>query len=415
MKRFIICSMFFFMLVGAYAEGAKEKKMEKPSEIKFGFGTSSTGTFAAVAQDQNRGAEYATEEINTSGGISMPWGKVKLNTLFRDDETKVDVAVRRFRELTEEGIVGFSGAVYNPIAGALNEENKIANIVYLPGCVPALDSFRKGNPSDATYSLVFSPWTIGYVTVKIAAEKLNAKTIYYVNRSDSWGRTIRDGMVEAMKKYDVKLIGEREFSTGTVDWSAAINEANSLSPDVFASCFYGGDSVSLMKQAHDAGVQKRSVLFNIWTSTVIGVALPNEVLKDIQGLTFFYHNFEGYKDKKVAEASKKFVEGFQKKFNQPPDSYAAIAYMAFDLYRTASEKAGSFESGAIAKAIGTNSFNTIKGKGYFRGSHEFIGDNMVFYVKGKDASDMKDKYDVFKIIDSFGGEELVPSMKYLGY
>jgi len=405
----LVCTAVLFVACG------KQKKEEKPSVIKFGFGTSSTGTFAAVAQDQNRGAEYATAAINDAGGIKMPWGSVKIETLFRDDETKVDVAIRRFRELVEDGIVGFSGAVFNPVAGALNEENKLSNIVYLPGCVPALDSFRKGNPSDITYSLVFSPWTLGYTTVKVLSEQLNAKTFYYVSRSDSWGRTMRDGMLAAMKKYDIKMIGEREFNVGTVDWSAAINEANKLSPDVFVSCHYGGDSVSVMKQAYDAGIHKKSKLFNSWTSTVVGLALPNEVLREIHGLTFFYHNFEGYSNPQLENSTKDLIEGFTKKFNQPPDSYAAIAYMVYDLFKEAAEKAGSFDAKKIAAVLNSNSFNTMKGKGYFRESHEFIADHMLFYVRGKPASEMKDRFDVFKIIGSYGGEELVPSLKDLGY
>jgi ABC-type branched-subunit amino acid transport system substrate-binding protein len=166
--------------------------------------TSLSGTFAAVAETQKAAILLAVEQKNQQGGLSMPWGKVKVETSIKDDEAKLDVGIRRFRELQQEGIHALVGTVWNPMAAALNEEMKITPMPYLAACVPALDSFKKGNPAVATYSVAFTPWSIGYLAGASSINKLGKKKIFFLARSDSWGRTIFDGVKAATEKYGGK-------------------------------------------------------------------------------------------------------------------------------------------------------------------------------------------------------------------
>ena len=71
---------------------------DNPKEFKLGFITSLSGTFAAVAETQKKGVLLAVDQINARGGLTMPWGKVKVEVITKDDEAKLDVGVRRFRE-----------------------------------------------------------------------------------------------------------------------------------------------------------------------------------------------------------------------------------------------------------------------------------------------------------------------------
>lgn len=50
-----------------------EGEAEQPEEFVLGFMSSFTGSFAAVAETQHRGAKLAVEEINADGGLEMPW------------------------------------------------------------------------------------------------------------------------------------------------------------------------------------------------------------------------------------------------------------------------------------------------------------------------------------------------------
>ena len=81
-----------------------------PDKIKVGILLPLTGTFAAVAETQRDGALLAVDVINKRGGLKMPWGKVTVQGVVYDDETKLDVGVRRFRYMLEEGVKGVGGA-----------------------------------------------------------------------------------------------------------------------------------------------------------------------------------------------------------------------------------------------------------------------------------------------------------------
>ena len=72
-----------------------------------------------------------------------------MKLLVKDDEAKLDVGVRRYRELVEAGINGFTGTCWNPMAAALNEESKLKPIPMISACVPAIDPSRKATPRPA--------------------------------------------------------------------------------------------------------------------------------------------------------------------------------------------------------------------------------------------------------------------------
>lgn len=181
--------ILFLLVTLCFSIGAGAQKEEQPTELKLGFMSSLTGTFAAVAETQKMGVLLAAEQVNARGGLDMPWGKVKVTTIVKDDESKLDVGVRRFREMVGDGINALVGTVWNPMAAALNEETKLSPLPYLAACVPALDSFKKGNPAPGTFSVAFTPWSIGYLSGAAAINGLGKKKIFYVSRADSWGST----------------------------------------------------------------------------------------------------------------------------------------------------------------------------------------------------------------------------------
>ncbi len=90
MKRIM---MFVTVLVLCLAFSFNLSFAEQPDVFKYGFMSSLSGTFAAVAETQRQGALLVVEQINARGGLDMPWGKVKIETIVKDDEAKLDVGV----------------------------------------------------------------------------------------------------------------------------------------------------------------------------------------------------------------------------------------------------------------------------------------------------------------------------------
>ena len=413
MKRLFIFVMIFmaFVMFTTNTALAKEKQ---PKVFKLGFITGLSGALAHAAETQRKAVELLVEQVNAKGGLNMPWGKIKIELLVKDDEMKLDVGVRRFRELVEAGVHGVSGSIYNPMSAALNEECKISGMPYIPGCVPAVDSFRKGNPAVATYSVAFTPWSVGWLMGDALIKGMGKKTIFWQGRPDSWGHTMLQGLKDACKEFGGEVVGAEELPKGAPDYSAVINKALAAKADVFATNMFGGDAVACIKTAYDMGLHKQSMLFNCWTTYEVAMGIPEAAAAELNALTFYYYDMDEF-NKDLAARGKALREDHMKKYGFPPDAYAVLAYTAVDVLLQAVEKAGSVDYKKIGEVLATATFDTVKGPSKFRIDHQLTGDYLAFLVKGKKAIERKDKYDVFKVLGAYGGDMALPPLKSLGY
>jgi len=55
-----------------------------------------TGAASPIGPVQLDGAKLAVKEINAAGGVMLGGKKVPVEFVVRDDETKPDIAIRRF-------------------------------------------------------------------------------------------------------------------------------------------------------------------------------------------------------------------------------------------------------------------------------------------------------------------------------
>jgi branched-chain amino acid transport system substrate-binding protein len=413
MKR-IITILAIFALIFALGANMALAAEKKPKEYNLHFITGLSGPLAQAANTQKLAVELLVEQYNARGGLNMPWGKVPIKLSVADDEMKLDVGVRRFREAVESGAHGVSGSIYNPMSAALNEETKITGTPYIPGCVPALDAFKKGNPAPATYSVAFTPWSIGYLTADALVNGLGKKTFFWQIRPDSWGTVTLQGFEDGIKEFGGKILGVEQLPKGAPDYSAVINKALAAKPDVFITNMFGGDAIACLKQAYDMGLHKTSMLVNSWTTYDVAMGIPAEVAEQMHALTYYYYDVGGF-SQDLAARGKALNEDHMKKYGYPPDAYAVLAYTAVDVLMQATEKAGSVDGKKVGEALATATFNTVKGDATFREDHQLQGKYLAFFVKGKAASKKKDKYDVFEVLGAYGGDKALPPLKDLGY
>ncbi len=389
---------------------------DNPKVYKLGFMASFTGSFAAVCETQRKGVFLAVDQVNARGGLNMPWGKVKVEVLVKDDETKIDVGVRRFRELMADGMNGMAGVMWNPMMAAINDECKVTPVPLFTCASPALDSFLRGNLAEGTFSVCFTPWSVGYLGGVAMSKMLQKKKIYHLSRTDSWGISIDQGLDYALKDHGGEVIGFSESPLGTTDFTAAIGKAKSLRPDVFYSNFFAKDAIASFKQAYEQGLYRNTTIFNAWITNVVGQGIPEEALTGLYGLTYYYYDLEGFQDKYVAKRAREFTEAHTKKYGEPPDAYAAIAHIAAELLLKGVERAGSFETKKISTAImKSKDLTCIKGPVYFREDHQMVSKYAAFLVKGKSPAEKKNKWDIFKVEGYYGGESVLPPLRMLAY
>jgi len=415
MRKLLFVVIGFIFLFSLSVSISFAEKKENPDVFNFGFLSSLSGTFAGVAETQKKAFILAVEEINEKGGLDMPWGKVKVKTIIKDDEAKLDIGVRRFREMVGEGMHALTGGIWNPMSAAINEECKVTPIIYVPGYVPALDMYKKGNPAVCTYDPTFTPWSIGYIAGKSVLTTLGKKTIFFLARADSWGRTIYSGLKAACQEYNGEIVGYEEVPKGTVDYTPVLNKVLSIKPDVFMTSMFGGDAIANLKQAYDLGLYDVCTIFNTWTANIVAKGIPPAALDGLYALAWFYYNLGDFKDKEITNSVKSYSDSFMKRWNEPPDNMGTAPYVAAQIIFQAVEEAGTFEPKKVSDVLLSKEFKTVKGKTKFRVDHQAVETHSTFLLKGKAQKDKRNNWDFFEVIESFGGEEILPPLKDMGY
>jgi len=411
--RCLVAAMMVATLVVPWT--AEAQKAGQPEVFKLGFLSSLSGSLAGLAEGQRKSFILSVEQVNSAGGLNMPWGMVKVEPYIADDEAKLDVGVRRFREMVEKGVLAVTGGIWNPMSGALNEECKINPIIYIPGFVPAKDALLKGNPADAMYTPTFTPWSIGYITVKSIVQTMGKKTIFYIERADSWGTTIREGMEAACKEFGATIVGRDSTPIGTTDYSAILAKALVSGADFLVNSLTGADGIASVKQAIDMGIDKKMDIFYCWISNTESKGFAPEILKKLYAQTWFYYDVGGLVDKELVASIKAYSDAYMKRWNEPPDNMGTACYVATQYIFQAVEKAGTFEPRVVAKILATAQFNTVKGPTSFRIDHQPIAKNVTFILKGKGLEERRNPTDWYTVLGTYGGQDVLPPLSVMKY
>ena len=386
--------------------------------IKVGILLPLTGTFAAVAETQRDGAQLAIDVVNSHGGLKMPGGKVRVEGVVGDDEAKQDVGVRRFRYMVDDGVKGLGGQTFAPLAYAINAMVSKNPLPYFPICVMSKEAFQKGKLAETTFATAYSPWTVGYMAGQAAIKTLGKKKIFFLARADSFGWDIRDGVYAAAKEFGGEIVGYDEVSLGTPDFTTVLQKVKAAKPDVFIASQFAADAVALLKQSQQMGLNKEMTIFNAFITNTVGKGLPPEALEGVYAMHYFYYDLANFPDKEVAKQAKDFTDLFRANYGKPPDAYAAIAYIAYMEMFRGFETAQSYDPLKVSAAIQQNGgkFNTmIKGPANWREDHAAEYKYAAFLVKGKGAKEQKNEWDLFSVIGSAGGSQVMPPLKSLGY
>ncbi|NVO16034.1 MAG: ABC transporter substrate-binding protein [Rhodoplanes sp.] len=396
---------------------APAARAEDPAKIKVGILLPLTGVFAAVAETEVQGAQLAIDVVNKRGGLDMPWGKVMVEGVVYDDEAKIDVGVRRFRYLVSEGVKAVGGQTFAPIINAINSIVSKEPLPYFPVGVAPKENFQKGRIAECTFAAAYTPWTVGYMAAQSSIKMLGKKRIYFLARSDAWGWGIRDGVYDAAKDLGGAVVGYDEVSLGTSDFTTILQKVRASNADVFISAQFGADAVALLKQVHQMDLGKRMTIFNSFITNVVAKGLPPEALRDVYALHYFYHDLSDFADKEVAKSAGEFTAMYQAKYQVPPDGYAAIAYVAYTEMLRGFEAAKSFDPLKVSAVLRSNNgqFTSMKGPANWREDHQAAYKYAAFLVKGKGKDQQKNEWDLFTVAGTLGGEEVMPTLKSLGY
>jgi branched-chain amino acid transport system substrate-binding protein len=387
-----------------------------PKEIRIGLMFGLTGPASPIGPVQMKGAQMAIKEINDAGGVKYKGKNIPVVAVIKDDETKGDVAVRRFKELrNEDKVHGLVGSTFAGISKALNTQMKRQPLPYVSACVAPMDMFEKGKLAPTTFGIHGTAYSIGYSGAAYIATQLKLKKVFFLAPAYSFGRDQFKGAKDAFDKYGVEVEYD-EAPVKTADYTPYINKIAEAKPEIVMMAQWGTGAITVLKQAYELGLNKKTQIWFNWMTNVFGSGVPAEALDGVYSLMSWYWNMEGFHDQEVVQAGKLFVDKYMAAYGEPPDPYAGMAYVGTKELVRGIELAQSTDPLAVAKAIMSQpTFASMKGPGTWRVDHQPIFKYGAFVVRGKGPKERKGKWDLVEVVGAYTGDDYLPSLGSEGY
>ncbi|MCJ7747564.1 MAG: ABC transporter substrate-binding protein [Desulfobacterales bacterium] len=403
-------------LVLCFLTGTSLAQVDK---IKIGVMYSMTGAGSAIGKIQLDGAKLAIKEINDQGGLMFGGKKVKVEAVIRDDETKPDVAVRRFRELIQdEKITAFVGCTFAHVSKALNEQAQTQQILFMPTNGIPESIFFKKEKAPYTLNVLGATEGIGRISADYVAKTYKPKHVMLFLPDYAYGRDAGAGAHKIFSsRYPGIKVSEVWTPVGTPDFTSYIIKIEEAKPDVVMMGHWGNDGINVLKQVYEMRLGKKTKLFFNWIINVFAVGIPPEAMEGVTCQMLWYHDMSEFKDPVTVKASQKLTEMWRKEYGEPPDPYAMMCYFGMVEVLRGIRLSNSLEPAKIYKAIMDNPvFDSVKGPAKWRVDGRPLYRFSSFIIEGKGPKERKDmKWDFARIVDSYEGEEFLLPLKETGW
>ena len=402
-KRILRATVCIGALVGFQAQAA-----DKPAELTIGIATFLSGPASVFGVPAKAAADILIEQINAGGGI----GGVKVRPIYLDEGAGGEQLLADYRRTVQNDkpgamLAGISSGDCQKIA-PLAEDLKVVNLMWDCGTQRVLEEQK--------YKYVFRP--IGNGSAEMLATLLyllkrhpEFKTLAVINQDYAWGHDSWDLFRTALLalKPDVQVVAELFPKFGAADFSTEISRLSALRPDVIVSTSWGGDLDTIVRQAAQRGLLKRSAfMLALGESSLerLGKTLPSGVYVGARGDAYFLS--PGYTTDPAHAA---FLKAFRDKTGQYPiysvyHMAQAIAALKAGYEKAISDGGGAWpDSAALATALSGLKFRALTGEVTIRPEdHQGLQDQLL----GTTAVSSAYPFDVLDDMLLFPGAMVTP-------
>lgn len=315
--------------------------------VKIGMPIGLSGANSVVAPSVVQAGQLAVAEINSKGGIL---GR-QVELLVADDGSGADGAVKAFNSL-----------VFQQHANVLiTMETSAARNAGLPvvarGKVPFIYTSSYEGRSCSPY-LYVDAWVPDQQVAPIVdyfSKEKGAKTFFLVGSDYAFGRGMLGFARDYIKAHGGTVLSEEYLPMDASDWTSVLSKLRAAHPDALITSTAGGaPNVTLTKQLRASGID---VLYG-------NLGLDEGTAKAIGADATGVYISQSYLTSLDNSKNKAFIDGLRKMFGndmKTPNDLSEPEYDGIYLYKAAVEKAGSFDTQEVLKALPTVSFDGARG------------------------------------------------------
>ena len=307
---------------------AAEEDAGTASGAAFKIGTIGplTGDNAIYGTAVANGAKIAVEEINAAGG------DIQFEIQSEDDVADGETSVNAYNTLMDWGMQLLVGPT---TTGAAVAVSSVVNSDRTFMLTPSASSTDVVDGKDNVFQVCFTDPNQGTGAADYMAENMPGAKVYVLYQNDSaYSQGIRDTFVAEAAAKGVTVVDEGTFTKDTAtDFSVQLTAAQTAGADTLFLPFYYQEASVVLNQAKQMG----------YAPTFFGVdgmdgilTMPNfdtSLAEGVMLLTPFSADADD-------ERTQNFVATYQEQFGETPNQFAADAYDAVYILKTALETAG---------------------------------------------------------------------------
>jgi len=339
MKKALAVVAIMAMTVPVFAQGT----------IKIG-GTWPLGDI--TGKQGSMAAQQAVDEINAAGGIL---GK-QLELIVIDDELKADKGAAAVEKLvTVDNVDVLMGGMASGVAlGQVPAMKKYGKIVIATGA--ASYKVEEALGADANWYFHLHPWDYnqgasyaqGWDEIQKKYSSVKIKKIFLAYEEGAFGKSSWDATKVQFGtggRYAIDGAPFKSAALGGGDYGSMLEAAKAFKPDLFLWAGYDADALPMLEQA-------KAMNFNpgIYLGAPPGWPIGFQNSKLANNVMLYGMWAPSIND--ISAASKKFYDGFVKKYKSEPATYfAPLSYSAVYVYADAVKLAGTTDTAAVIKAL----------------------------------------------------------------
>ena len=374
--------------------------LAQQDNVKIALNYPETGPYAKEGKDQWYAAEIARKEINDAGGIlgkeiiyrwydsaSDP-NKTRANLVFAIDHEKVKMVF---------------GGSSSAVAIAAGEMCKKKDVLFF-----GTQTYSTDTTGTAGHTHIFRECYDSWMAAKalgayLKANYSNAK-YFYITSDYTWGWTTEASLrkfsgTENKSKHPGVLT---PFPSGYYD--EALKKAKQAKADVLVLVLFGREMANAVRKAYAMGLKREMQIVVPNLTLGMGERATPHAMEGVLGtVPWCYKVPYQYRYPRGME----FVDNFKKRFNRYPSSSAASAYTIMHEYKAAVERAGTFDTQAVIKALEGHKYTSLKDEQKWRAfDHQSV--QTVYLVSCNSPSVVlceKFHLDYFTIIGRLPGDQ----------
>ncbi|MDA7792280.1 amino acid ABC transporter substrate-binding protein [bacterium] len=362
--------------------------------IILGSAISLTGKYATNGLHTQRGYDYAVKVINDKGGVTVGGKSYKLAVKYYDDESTPARASQLVERLIQQDGVEY---MLGPYGSGLTKAVAPVSEKFGVPMVEAEGASRSLFTQGYKYLFAVLSTSEQYLStaVHLAAEANPGKELKMAMafENDPFSLDVREGVVDAAKQYNIKIVIDDKLPADLSDMSATLTKVKALRPDILIVSGHSKGAATAARQIEEMKINVPMIAMTHCEAAKVQEKFPRAA----NGFLCPTQWVEGLpkRDDYFGSAAD-WNAGF--KIDNP--SYTSVPYQSAQasaavlVWKEAFEAANSFDKSTVRDAIAALEMET------------FYGD-----IKFSEAGNNIAKPMFMRQIDASGGYNLVVSAK----